>query len=315
MTTLTARAPEDLLAAVPVVLGFRPERSLVMLTFDARRTFHARVDLPDTAELEAALPELVGMLLPACRTHEVGCVAFVVYGDDPGVGEALAAGLVPAFEAADVGVLAVLRADAGWWWRVPAHPGEQPRGPTPYDDQSHPFAVEAVLAGRVTHASREALRETVAPVPEERRRAADLMAGLPEPECADVARVRDVVARCVSARVDPDEDEVARILQSVTRVDVRDASLYAVSRGAAADHLRVWSEVLRRAPDAQVPDVAAVTAFCAWQAGDGALAWCALDRCFEVDPDHALGLCLAECLTRAVPPDTWAEVVDEPEIR
>ena len=34
-TTLTARRPEDLLAAVPVVLGFHPRDSLVMLTFDA----------------------------------------------------------------------------------------------------------------------------------------------------------------------------------------------------------------------------------------------------------------------------------------
>ena len=62
------------------------------------------------------------------------------------------------------------------------------------------------------------------------------------------------------------------------------------------------------APDPQVPDTAAVTAFCAWQSGHGALAWCALDRCLEVDPDHGLGLCLAECLTRAVPPSAWEEV-------
>jgi hypothetical protein len=53
-----------------------------------------------------------------------------------------------------------------------------------------------------------------------------------------------------------------------------------------------------------------VTAFCAWQAGDGALAWCALDRCFGIDADHRLGICLAECLARAVPPGSWEEVVD-----
>ena len=34
--TLVARTPEDLLAMVPVVLGFRPQESVVMLTFDAR---------------------------------------------------------------------------------------------------------------------------------------------------------------------------------------------------------------------------------------------------------------------------------------
>jgi hypothetical protein len=93
----------------------------------------------------------------------------------------------------------------------------------------------------------------------------------------------------------------------VTRVEVRDAALYAVTRDTVHDHLRVWTALLRGAPDAQVPDVAAVTAFCAWQAGDGALAWCALDRCFEFDPDHRLGQCLAECLVCAVPPTAWDE--------
>jgi hypothetical protein len=72
----------------------------------------------------------------------------------------------------------------------------------------------------------------------------------------------------------------------------------------------VWSGLLRRAPDRHVPDTAAVTAFCAWQAGDGALAWCALDRCFNVEADHRLGRCLAECLTRAVPPAAWSDVED-----
>ena len=32
---------------VPVVLGFTPTDSLVMLTFGAASPFHARVDLPD----------------------------------------------------------------------------------------------------------------------------------------------------------------------------------------------------------------------------------------------------------------------------
>jgi hypothetical protein len=38
------------------------------------------------------------------------------------------------------------------------------------------------------------------------------------------------------------------------------------------------------------------------------LAWCALDRCLAVDPGHRLGQCLAECLTRALPPSVWEEV-------
>ena len=48
-TKLTTRTPEDVLAAVPVVLGFEPLDSVVMLTFGGGETFHARVDLPPPA--------------------------------------------------------------------------------------------------------------------------------------------------------------------------------------------------------------------------------------------------------------------------
>jgi hypothetical protein len=138
-----------------------------------------------------------------------------------------------------------------------------------------------------------------------------LLEHLPGPVPADRGRVLDVVRHCVRDRSDPDADEAALVLAAATRVEIRDAALEVVTRDTAAEHLRLWSLLLRRAPDAQVPDVAAVTAFCAWQAGDGALAWCALDRCFAVDVDHVLGACLAECLTRAVPPSAWEGVVAE----
>jgi hypothetical protein len=86
-------------------------------------------------------------------------------------------------------------------------------------------------------------------------------------------------------------------------------TVFAAATGEGArDHLALWAALLRGAPDPQVPDTAAVAAFCAWQSGDGALAWCALDRCFELDPDHGLATCLAGCLARAVPPTGWQEV-------
>ena len=65
-TTLTARSPEDLLALVPIVLGFVPRESVVMLTFGAQRTFHARVDLPVR---EAEVAEVVQALLEPARRH------------------------------------------------------------------------------------------------------------------------------------------------------------------------------------------------------------------------------------------------------
>jgi hypothetical protein len=294
---------------VPVVLGFHPEESLVMLTFGAARCFHARLDLPSAPD-DAAIPEVVEMLLAPCRTHGVGHVAFVVYSADAAVAAALAAALVPAFVADGIGVVDVLRAHGGGWCSVPIRADAEEPPLVPYDDTHHPFSAQAVFEGRVTHGSREALRATVAPESGRRARWGDAMATLPDPGPDEVRRASRLVAGWVASGLEPDDEDAARLLHALTRIDVRDAALYAVTRETARDHLRVWVALLRGAPDPAVPDTAAVTAFCAWLAGDGALAWCALDRCFEVDPDHRLGVCLSECLVRAVPPAAWTEVVD-----
>jgi hypothetical protein len=315
-TTLTARGPTDLLAAVPVVLGFHPRDSLVMLTFGAERTFHARVDLPPGAGgdgVDDGVDDVVAALLGPCLTHGVDHVAFVVYSSDAPLAACLAAALVPAFVADGIGVVDVLRAHDGGWCSVPLRAGAHEQPLAPYDDTHHPFRAQAVFEGRVTLGSREELRATVAPDHDVRRRWEECLARSTDSGSSDPESVRGLVEGWVRSGDGPDDVGAARVLGVVTRVEVRDTALYAVTRDTAEDHLRVWSALLRGAPDPQVPDVAAVTAFCAWQSGHGALAWCALDRCFEVDPDHRLGRCLAECLVRAVPPTAWTEVVDEPE--
>jgi ADP-ribose pyrophosphatase YjhB (NUDIX family) len=310
-TTLTARGPEDLLAAVPVVLGFHPQQSLVMLTFGAAHTFHARLDLPPPDDA-SALVETVEALVGPCRTHQVAQVALVAYTGDPAAAARMAAALVPALVAEGLGIVDVLRAHDGLWCRVPLRAGVEETLPVPYWDTAHPFAAHAVFEGRVTHASREELRATLMRDADLEERFGVLLARLPEPGPAEAARVGALVGGWVRSGEDPDDEGAVRVLRAVTCSDVRDGALYAVTRESARDHLRVWAALLRGAPDAQVPDTAALTAFCAWQAGEGALAWCALDRCLGLDPRHVLGLGLAECLARAVAPVAWEDLTGDP---
>jgi hypothetical protein len=252
--------------------------------------------------------EVVDALLVPSLAHEVERVAFVVYSAEAGLAASLAAGLVPAFVADGIGVLDVIRAHGGSWCRVPVRARAEESPPVPYDDTHHPFNAQAVFEGRVTLASREQLRATIAPDVGCRDRWSVLVHRLPPPGPAEVVRARALVASWVTTGADPDDEGAAQVLAAITRADVRDAALYSVTRESARDHVRVWAALLRGAPDRQVPDTAAVTAFCAWQCGQGALAWCALDRCLAVDPGHRLGLRLAECLTRALPPSVWEEV-------
>jgi len=182
-----------------------------------------------------------------------------------------------------------------------------PPAGVPYDVSAHLFAAESVLTGRVTHASRADLEATVSPDPAAVARVADA-AGGPQVTRHEPGWVPAVVARCVAAGSVPDDAEAANVLAALVDVRVRDAVLAHVGRDTAEAHTRLWSDLVRRAPEHLVAPAAAVLGFAAWLSGNGALAWCAVDRCLAADPDHRLAHQLAQALTEAVPPSVWEEV-------
>ena len=139
---------------VPVVLGFAPTESVVMLTFGRRAPFHARVDLP----ARRRRGRRGGGVAARARRAGTGCAGwcFVVYADDASPGRPRApARLRDAFERAGIEVVEALRADGRRWWPAAGRATGMPRAGWPYDVSAHPFAAQAVVDGRVTHASRE----------------------------------------------------------------------------------------------------------------------------------------------------------------
>ena len=294
-TTLTARNPEDVLAAVPVVLGFEPRDSVVMLTFGGTETFHARVDLP----LPSDADEAVGLLLDPAVLHRVTRVVFVVYGDDGPPARTVVRRLRRAFTRAGIDVVEVLRAHDGRWF-APGRPGA-PRGGVPYDVGDHRFRAQAVVEGIVVHGSRAELEAVLRPRP-------DASAALAGAVRRAVPSPPGEIADLVDARLEPGrftDPELARVLLGLCEAGGRDAAWAAMSRDAAFRHVRLWTDAVQRAPDDLVAAPAAVLALAAWLAGHGALAWCAVDRCRAVEPDNTLAGLVADVLTRAVPPSAW----------
>ncbi len=308
-TTLRARSPEDLLAAVPCVLGFRPSDSVVMLTFTSAppgQTFHARVDLP-TDPVDH--PELVAVLLDPVLRHGVGRVAFVLYTDDADAADVLAGALLDGFSAADVDVVDVLRADGRHWF--PMLPDRAPdRGVgRPYDDRSHPFRAATVLDGRVTLGSREELAATLVGSDLAALEAVEAAAraGVPVPgpqRPAEARWVRAAVLRAVGGTRLSDP-EVGRLVAACGDLELRDVAWSLMSREEARHHVEVWRDVVRRCPTELLAAPAALLAFAAWLAGDGALAWCALDRCALAHPDYRMAGLVARTLEQALPPSAW----------
>lgn len=315
-STFVARTPADLVAVVPAVLGFHPEDSVVLLTFGPPGGgFHARVDLPvESSEQEA----VVDVLVDAVLANEVRRAAVLVYSDDLEVAQAQAQALLARLRALDVEVIDALRVDDGRWFSMPDDGGPG----TAYDLESHPFTARRVFEGQVVHRDRAELADSLVGTDEEdavevalsATRYADLLA------CSHVSEhpsdlLRDEarwLQRRIRARVGDgaplDVQDAARLLVLASLVPTRDVAWAEITRPTSREHVELWRDLVRRSPRDLLPGAASLLAFAAWQHGDGALAWCALDRCLEVDPDYSMAHCVAGALTRAVPPSVWEPI-------
>jgi hypothetical protein len=297
-SSLVAKTPEDVLAAVNVVLGFEPQDSVVMLTFGGGENFHARLDLPRD-DSDHALDEVVAQLLEPAAGHRVQSVVFVLYSGDEVAGRRCGRRLTQRFEESGIRVVEVIRADDRRWYS-PGRPGV-PAGGVPYDVSSHPFTVQSVLDGQVIHGSREELAALlhsrtagIAAVERARRRAIPL-----PPD-----RMATCVLRAFADRA-LDDETLAAVLLGLLDLEGRDAAWADLDRETAAHHVDLWTDVVQRSPEDLVAAPAAVLALAAWLAGHGALAWCAVDRCQEVEPDNSLARLVSDLLIAAVPPSCW----------
>lgn len=300
-TTFSVRHPEDLLAAVPVLLGFGPEASLVMLTFGGSVQFHGRIDLPRRPEHVDHCVE--SLLAPAVR-HAVRAVAFVLYDAEPEPAAFLARRL--AVRTGECGMhladcLSVL--DGRWYDPLGLHGA--PPGGVPFSADDHEFRVRSVAGGHVTLGSRAELEATVAPAVDAVAETAAALADAVPPSPAEVRAM--LGAALHGPRLTA--DRVAGLLLALQAGPVRDEAWGRMRRDDVHAQVALWSDVVRRSPPDLVAHPAAVLAFAAWLGGDGALAWCALDRCFAQEPGHGLGLLVAGLLEHAVPPLEWDRAI------
>ncbi|WP_370289065.1 DUF4192 domain-containing protein [Nocardioides sp.] len=316
---VVVREARDLLAVVPVMLGFWPHDCVVMTTVGAGRPFQARLDLVDALDPTGRLPRsytepLADRLLAPALRYGTTAVALVYYGEDPAVVGATHRHLVADLAAAGIEVSAVVAVRGGRYRHLDASGrGVGPDGPA--DVRDHPLVLQAVLDGRLNHESREQLVASIQPDPDAVAgiEAALCAAGL---DCDQLPRLRlemivegtwveRCVARCLADGEPPTEQEVARLLWAIQVPRLRDAAWASIARGTARRHVALWRDVVRAAPERLVAPAATLLGWAAWQAGDGALAWIAHDRAIAADPDHRLADLLGRLLAGALAPEEW----------
>lgn len=319
-STFIARTQTDLVAIVPLVLGFHPRDSVVLLTFGGPGSgFHARVDLPVGVDEQQ---EVAGVLLDAARANGVRRAAVLLFTDDVGVAESQGMLLAALLVSVGVEVLDVLRVDDGEWHPVPdtGEPG------TAYELETHRFTAQRVFQGQVVHRDRGELADSLIGTDDDdavevalaATRFADLAARWDLAEEPTHSLLRDEarwLQRCVRARLTdrsrPSVADAGRLLVLASLAPTREVAWAEIDRKTSGAHVDLWRDLVRRSPRELLPGVSSLLAFAAWQHGDGALAWCAVDRCLEVDPDHPMAHCVAELLTQAVPPNIWEQVKED----
>ncbi|MEI7058134.1 DUF4192 domain-containing protein [Nocardioides sp. CCNWLW239] len=302
-TKLSITRPEDVLAAVPILLGFQPEKSIVMLTFGGDHQVHGRIDLPPPGEVETCLDSL---LLPAVR-HQVRGVLLVLYDSGPRFGAKLARRLAERLAECDIDLIGCLRVHGGRWFDPLGFHGNPDEG-VPFDVDQHPFRAQAVYDGHLVHRSRGDLVASIAAVPAAVAETEVALGQASSMKLYEVGRlIDDALAGVVLSA-----GQIASLLLALGDPQRRDAAWGGMTRAEAKAHVRLWTDVVRRSPDDHVAHPAAVLAFAAWLGGDGALAWCALDRCFASERHHGLGVLVAQMLEGAVPPAAWEEALTWP---
>jgi hypothetical protein len=318
-------SPTSLLAVVPGLLGFDPGHSFVVIGTEpgtALVRITLRYDVPDPRRprVAAALARHAVSVLAA---QGVTSAVAAGYGTDAAVSP-VAAALRERAAAAGIAMTELLRADNGRYWSyVCRDPACCPPEGTPFDVTDHPAARALRTAGSRVLADRDALAATVAATSGAqgaamRRATRQYLAGVTK--CAtrlDLAgmhvpvrrltatigqvAVLGAIERYRAAGAVPAE-HAAWLTVALRQVRVRDDAWARMDPEHQGAHLRLWSDLTRLARPGYVAAPASLLAFCAWQAGDGALANVALDRALADNARYSMALLLREALDSGAPP-------------
>ena len=313
--------PGALIAALPAVLGFVPEKSLVLVSIDSGEMGSVmRVDLSRelvdrvghlaqvvaAADPEAAIAVIVdadGARCPVCnQEYRELCTALTDELSQRNI----------VLWAAHV----VDRVAPGGRWHCVDGCGS---GGVIDDPSASPLAVAAVLDGRRLYARRADLQAVIAV---DAARSADLadavadqaasraVAHRADPAGCSRRDIEDAMAAAAHlAGGDPLSDaELAKLGCALTDVQVRD-TLYALAVGEnAGDAESLWALLSRTLPEPWRVEALVLLAFSAYARGDGPLAGMSLEAALRCEPGHRMAGMLDTALQSGLRPEHIREL-------
>jgi Domain of unknown function (DUF4192) len=314
--------PGAVIAALPAVLGFVPEKSLVLISIDDHELGSVmRVDLSE------ALADQIGQLAEvASAANPEAAIAVIVDADGAGCPMCneqyrdLCATLTDELSQRDIALWAahvVDRVAAGGRWHCVDGCGA---GGVIDDPSASPVAVAAVLDGRRLYSRRADLQSVIAV---DQRAPTAALAGL----IGDHAASRDAAHRadpaaCVrrdvedamaaAARVGEgqrlSDAELAGLACALGDVEFRD-TMYALAVGQSAGEAEsLWTLLSRSLPTPWRVEALVLVAFSAYVRGDGPLAGVSLEAALRCQPDHRMAGMLDTALQSGLRPERIREL-------
>ena len=316
-TTVTrVRGPGDLVAAVPALVGFHPQDSLVCVVLGPPRSrirLTARVDLPGHADT-AAWDAVAATMRHAASQAGGRAAVLVVYTAEPHLADQAERRVGRALRRAGVDVTDVLRVHDGRYYGLACHDERccPPRGrPVPGIT-----ALQARLAvdGRAVVPTRADLADEIDPPAD-----ADVE--------TEVDRVRQALARDPASvslptmahelRAALEEaasgglggERALRLAVLAGDGDCRDEVYRHLVAGPVEGHRRLWAAVCRGVPGPVAVVPLALFALAAYLDGDGAVANVAWERAALQDPGHPTVALVGDIMAGAIPPPRVIEAL------
>ncbi|WP_405135579.1 DUF4192 domain-containing protein [Nocardia sp. NBC_01388] len=335
--------PADLIASVPAMLEFIPNRSLVLVFLKRETGCDRALSVPLAVRTASPLEqerlsdtEIAHLTARMCTQADASAVLAVLVDDRqarPAVPVTTDDRYGSVLEALDTHLESMglklggawsarfIATDAAWW--NPFDPRQHGRLPNP---ARSPIALRHKAIGRPVHRSREelaafvdidlALRDRVtallpdAAADAQRRLARTVRIGDPDSYTRQAVWQVMQTIKGFSANSVPAPRELANVAVALRDTDVRDV-MFGVAAGVHADRAeQLWTILTRALPDPDRAEVATLLGFSAYLRGDGTLAAIAIQAALDSDPEHRMAQLLDIALSTAMPPHRLHRISD-----
>jgi len=314
MTTLTS--PHDLLAAIPFLIGYHPQDSLVLVALkDEAVGMAMRVDIPVGVSAEGY--DLLASHFLRDGADGAFIVAYVGEGavDPENVLINTSAALVRA--GIDIKESLIVRNDRFRSMICSDLTCCPPEGSAVPDLGSSRIAAEHVIAGHpMPFENVDGLVQSIAALPSsfESVWADEVQAFWVSSDSEEIQELQrdgataiiDLVGEYREGRGAEDRELAARVIGRLSDIQVRDFALGSHTDESADYYWAMWRDLLRIAPRGFVAPIACLFAAMAYERGEGALAHKGLDRGLGDDDQYSLAHLLRRVFTAGWPPQSFS---------